>query len=141
MKLAQLKELAYEFWTDVLTINCAIIQPTNFQPELKGQFGDLRLRSTWEKALVRFYSQIIYDCCLDAHTLILHSLNIKPGDRLYPYRHDIFEEFLTYSDSLDLLKSGLEQVFQTNNFTPQQQQEARQNGFFELVKEQSVMVF
>jgi hypothetical protein len=137
MKLVHLKRLTHDFWIDVLTIRCVVINPDSFKTELRSQFGDLRLRATWEKALARYYAQIIHDACLDACNLILYGLNFNPGDRLYPYRHAIFEEFLAFSDGLDMIKLGLEDIFQTNNFTTQERQEAKDNGFFELVREQS----
>jgi hypothetical protein len=137
MKLVQLKTLTHDFWIDVLTIRRVVIDPNSFKAELKDQFGDLRQRTTWEKALARYYAQIVHDACLDASNLILYGLNFKPGDRLYPYRHGIFEEFLAFSDGLEMLKTGLEDIFQTNNFTPQERQDAKDNGFFELVREQS----
>lgn len=137
MNFASLKQLTYDFWLDVLHIRRVVIDPSQFKIELRNQFGDLRLRATWEKALARYYAQIIHDACLDACNLILYGLNFNPGDRLYPYRHAIFEEFLAFSDGLDMLKLGLEDIFQTDNFTTQERQEAKDNGFFELVREQS----
>ena len=137
MKLHQLKKAVHYRWQSVIEINEAVVQPEQFKDEIRRQFGDLRYKATWEKALARFYAQIIHDACLDAWGLILYGLNFKPGDRFYEYRHQIFEEFIAFPDGMELLKAGLEQIFYSNDFTPQERKEAQGNGFFELVREQS----
>lgn len=138
MKLPQLKAYCYDLWCELAEFNDAIPQADGFQREIRALFGDLRRKATWEKALVRFYAQMIHTCCLDACTVILYSLNLEPNDTFYEYRYAIFEEFLTYPESLDLLRSGLEQIFNSSDFTPQQRQETRENGFFAMVREQSL---
>lgn len=133
MKLSELKEKVYQAWKDLNTWKGGILmQPENFKPEMK-TFGDLRRKDTWIKALARFHATLAYNSCLDAWSLITHTLNFTPDDWDYEYRHLIFEEFLLYPDALDLLKLGLEQLYSAD-FTPREREEA--HGFFELVAEQ-----
>lgn len=109
-----------------------MIQPEKFKPEVR-LFGDLRYKRTWVKALARFEATLAYKSCLDAWSLLTYSLNFTPDHVLYEYRHEIFDEFLLYSDAIDLIKLGFEQLYSID-FTPQEREEA--NGFFELVAEQ-----
>jgi hypothetical protein len=137
MKLARLKAITHSLWLELAEFNDAIPQPNGFNREVRALFGDLRCRATWEAALVRFYAQMANLCCLDAWYVIVFHLNFNADSPYYPYRHAIFEEFLTYANSLDLIKTGLEQIFNSSDFTPQERQEAQHNGFFAMVHEQS----
>ncbi|WP_250565061.1 hypothetical protein [Adonisia turfae] len=96
-------------------------------------FGDRRYKKTWIKALARLEATLYYRYCLDACNLILYDLNFTPDHPDYEYRHEILDEFLMYPDGLDLIKQGLEQIFMSTDFTADEQQEAGQNGFFELL--------
>ena len=132
MKLQELKEKVYECWTDLNTFKGVLAQPENFIPEMQ-TFGDLRRKDTWVKALARFRATFAYRSCLDAWSLILYTFNFTPDYWDYEYRHAIFEEFLMYSDGIDLIKLGLEQLYSVD-FTQKDREEA--HGFFELVAEQ-----
>lgn len=129
MKLQQLKQKVYEAWEFLSGYRGSLIQPENFKPEVRG-FGDLRRKDTWIKALVRFEALNAAHDCLDASSLILITLNFTPERWDYEYRHQIFDEFLMIPEGLELIKTGLEQLFSTD-FTLQEREEA--NGFFELV--------
>lgn len=133
MKLSELKEKVYEHWEFRYQIRRAIIQPENFKPEIR-QYGDLRRKTTWVKALCRLESLNIFESCLDAYELITIQFNISPSDPEHPYRHQIFEEFLAIPEALDLLKAGFEDLF-SSDFTTEEREEARE--FFEMVREQS----
>lgn len=132
MKLAELKQRVYECWARLSTYNCAVVQTENFKPEVR-HFGDLRCKETWEKALAQFRALNAYDSCLDAYKLILYSFNFVPDHPEYEYRHQIFEAFLTLPDGLDLIRTGLEQLY-SNDFTPEEREGA--NGFLRLVQEE-----
>ena len=109
------------------------MQPENFKPEIR-QYGDLRRKSTWVKALCQFCALNHFECLLDAYELITIRFNFFPNDPRYPYRHQIFEAFLTIPGALDLLKTGLEQLF-SSDFTTEEREAAR--GFFAMVEERS----
>jgi hypothetical protein len=132
MKLAQLKQKVYEAWEFLNTYKGRVLQPENFQAEIR-TFGDLRRKNTWVKALARFEALNAYHNCLDAYMLILNDFNFTSDRWDYEYRHQIVDEFLMIPDALDLLKLGLEQLF-SEPFTQEDRKEA--HGFFELVEEQ-----
>ena len=133
MKLTELKEKVYEHWEIRYQIRRAIIQPENFKPEIR-QYGDLRHKATWVKAFCRLKALNIFESCLDAYELITTQFNIFPEEPEYPYRHQIFQEFLAIPESLDLLKAGFEDLF-SSDFTTEEREEARE--FFAMVEEQS----
>lgn len=133
MKLAELKKVAYQHWQFRHEIGRAIVRPEQFETEIR-QYGDLRRKSTWVKALCRLEALNILESCLDAYELITIQFNISPDDREYPYRHQIFEEFLALPGALDALKLGFEQLF-SSDFTTTEREEARE--FFAMVAEQS----
>ena len=132
MKLLQLKQKVYEAWEQLSGFKGILVQPDQFQPEIK-QFGDLRRKDTWSKALARFEALNAYKSCLDAYSLILNDFNFTPDRWDYEFRYQILDEFLMIPDGLDLIRLGLEQLF-SSTFTPQEREEA--HGFFELVEEQ-----
>lgn len=135
MKLPALKQKVRESWETLNTWkDGVVIQPENFEQDVK-QFGDCRYKKTWIKALARFKAVKIHRNCLDAWTLIIISFNYTPDRWDYEYRHEILDEFLMYSDGLELLKTGLEQIFASDDLSPREQREAKKNGFFKLVGE------
>ncbi|MDY6786132.1 MAG: hypothetical protein SW833_26900 [Cyanobacteriota bacterium] len=133
MKLPQLKQQVYDCWESLSTFNGAIVQPDNFKAEVR-KFGDLRYKRTWENAYCSFWAQNIRDACLDSYELITIYFNYKPDLWDYYLRHQVFEEFLSLPDSVQMLKTGLEQLF-LSDFTPQEREEAHE--FFILAEEQS----
>jgi hypothetical protein len=54
MRLQELKQQVYQAWECLSTFNLAVVQPENFKEEVRQQFGDLRRKETWVKALARF---------------------------------------------------------------------------------------
>ena len=133
MNLAELKKQVYLYWQDRHEICRSVVQPENFKAEIR-QYGDLRRKATWIKAYCMFRAINTRDCCLDAYELITIQFNIFPEDPEYPYRHQIFDEFLALPDALELLKTGLEDLF-SSDFTTEEREEAHE--FFEMVREQS----
>jgi hypothetical protein len=132
MKLKQLKHKVYKSWEFLSNYRDCLVQPENFKSEVK-QFGDLRFKETWVKALANFEALNAVHDCLDAYSLIVLTLNFTPDRWDYEYRHQIFEAFLTIPGALELLTLGMEQLF-SSDFTQQEREDAC--GFFELVEEQ-----
>lgn len=131
MKLTELKQHVWDAWEFLNEWKGQVLQPENFVAEVK-RFGDRRYKRTWVKALAHFEAVNAHQNCLDAYMLILNDFNFTPDRWDYEYRHEILDAFLMYPDSLDLIKTGLEQLL-SSDFTPTEQAEA--HGFFELVEE------
>jgi len=131
MKLPRLKKAAYEHWLAINRCEHAI-SAQDFKDDIRKNFGDLRRKNVWERALARCYAHYVTINCLDAWSLILYTLNFTPASEYYELRHLILDEFLMFSGGLDLIKMGLEQLHAS--FTAQEREEAY--GFFELVAEQ-----
>jgi hypothetical protein len=131
MKLRELKERVFEEWKDHCWFKRSVIQPELFKTEIRKDFGDLRRKVTWEKALCRFRALNAKIGLLDAYTLILSTFNFTPDDWDYEYRHQIVEEFLMLPNGLELIKLGLEQLLSVD-FTSEERGKA--HGFFELVR-------
>lgn len=132
MKLPELKKrVRYTWsilnsWTDGM-----VLQPENFDKEMKA-FGDRRYKKTWIKALCKFEAMFAYESCLDSWSLLTVSFAFRPERWDYEYRHQIFEEFLLYPDALELIKSGLEDLFD-KDFDVKERNKA--DDFFGLLEE------
>ncbi|MBD2054470.1 hypothetical protein H6F88_00200, partial [Oculatella sp. FACHB-28] len=100
-KTGELKQHVWEEWEQLNSFKGVLAQPQNFKPEVR-QFGDLRCKATWVKALARFTAVNVYKSCLDAYSLILHDFNFKPERWDYEFRELILNEFLAMPDALDL---------------------------------------
>jgi len=129
MKLPELKHKVYESWLSLVEFKGQALNAHEFKSEVR-KFGDLRRKATWIKALARFEASFAYRSCLDASSLLLYSFNFTSDRWDYEYRNQIFEEFLMYGDAIDLIKLGLEQIYQ-HPYTEDDRKEA--HGFFELV--------
>ena len=121
MELKALKNQVFYEWTRLHEFEKAIAQPENFKLEVKRRFGDLRVKATWEKALCSFRALNLQFGYLDSYELLTIHLNFQPQDALYEYRYRILEEFLQLPDAVELLRSGLEQLFSAD-FTPQERE-------------------
>ena len=133
MKLPFLKAKTRELWNYSHKTHSAIVIDAHFKPEMR-HYGDLRRKVTWEQAYCHFYARYIYDCCLDAYTVVF-GLSISEEDWRYPYRELIFAEYLKLPESLELLRLGLEQIFiDPDDYTPQEREEAY--GVLGLVQKQ-----
>lgn len=133
MKLPDLKEKVWKAWTLFNDASGVITQDATFIQDVK-RFGDRRYKVTWIKALAQFTAQASYESCLDAYMLVLENFNFTTERWDYEYRHEILDAFLAYPDALDLIRTGLEQLF-SSDFAPQERENA--DGFFELVEERS----
>jgi len=136
MKLLELKQKVYYAWERLNSFKGILAQPERFKVEMK-EFGDLRRKDTWTKAIAQFEALNAYKSCLDAYVLILNDFNFTPERWDYEFRYQILDEFLMIPDGLELIRLGMEQLF-SSTFTPQEREEA--HGFFELVAEQQSTV-
>jgi len=133
MKLKELKTQVYDLWQGYITYHSrAVVQPADFNADIRREFGDLRRKSTWERAFCRYSALHSRIGLLDADRLIWSDFNFTPDREDYPYRHRIFEEWLSLPEGLEMIKTGLEILFR--DYTSEEREEA--DGFLELVKEQ-----
>ena len=133
MKLPELKSQVYEAWELLSSYLDCVVLPENFKQEVRQEFGDLRYKETWVRALARYEALNAFHDCLDAHYLIRYTFNFTEDRWDYEFRYRIFDEFLMIPGALDLLKLGLEQLM-SDSFTPNDRREA--DGFYQLVAEQ-----
>lgn len=133
--MQELKKRVRHFWEVLNTYRGAMTASEKaYIAEIKS-YGDRRYKKTWEAVFVRLEAKLSYEACLDSYSLILYDFNFTPDHRDYEYRHQIFDEFLMYPDALDFIKQGLEQIFGTSDFTDEEKEEIRQNGFFKLLED------
>lgn len=133
LRLKELKAKVYSIWEQVHTSQGALIQTQNFKSEMQS-FGDLRCKQTWEKALAVFTAQVYWATNLDNTTLIKVMFNFQPQKWNYPYRYQIFEEFIAIPGAFDALEDGLEQIF--GYYEPTVAKE-KSRAFLELVQGES----
>lgn len=133
MKLCDLKSKVFDAWEFLSSYRGCVVLAENFKTEVRQEFGDLRYKDTWIRALARYEALNAFHDCLDAHYLVLHTLNFTEGRWDYGLRHRIFDEFLMIPGALDLIKLGLEQLM-SDSFTSSDREDA--DGFYQLVAEQ-----
>lgn len=110
MKLVELKQEVYELWERLSSYNGALIQPENFKPEVR-YYGDLRRKTTWQRAYAAFLAQNIWDAGISEHNLIVVQLNFTPDRWDYELRHQVLEQFLAIPGGLEFIIRGLEEIF------------------------------
>lgn len=133
MKLSLLKTKVFESWEFLSSYRGCLVLPEQFKPEVRREFGDLRCKATWIRALARYEALNAFHDCLDAQTLIQQTFNFTEDRWDYEFRSQIFDEFLIIPGALDLIKLGLEQLL-ADPFTPHDRTNA--HGFYQLVAEQ-----
>ena len=94
MKLADLKERTQEYWSSTCIYEEVVIQKENFKGDIRKVFGDLRCKSTWERAL----------CHYTARYHRLDGIGF-PGLSLIHLFADLYEPW--YSEYRDLLLESL----------------------------------
>ena len=134
MKMQQLKKRVWKSWSKLNSFKGKLTGSLDDHVREVRLFGDRRYKKTWIAALARFEATLHYKGTLDPWTLIVHGFNFTQDRWDYEYRNEILDEFLMYEDGLDIIKAGLEQIFTSTDFTADEQQEARNNGFFELLE-------
>lgn len=131
MKLPELKKRVRRTWNILNEWNGVVLLPEQFDQEMK-TFGDRRYKKTWVKALCKFKAMLAIEGCLDSWMLLTSTFDFRPERWDYEYRHQIFEEFLMYPDALELIKSGLEDLFD-KDFDIKEREKA--DDFFGLLEE------
>ncbi|MBT9317731.1 hypothetical protein [Leptothoe spongobia] len=131
MKLPELKEKVRYTWDILNEWDGAILQPENFAKEMK-TFGDRRYKKTWVNALCKFEAMLAYASCLDSWMLLTSTFAFRPERWDYEYRHQIFNEFLMYPKAVEIIKTGLEDIFH-KDFDVQEREKA--DEFFRLLEE------
>ncbi|PSB31502.1 hypothetical protein [Stenomitos frigidus] len=118
MKLAALKQKAYETWQTLYTVEGAFVQISTpvhdqvFKQEVRS-YGDLRRKQTWEKAFTSLLAKLLYDHNDDARTLILlHFLTYPEQEGFADLRPLLVEQFLMFPYGLDCLREGLNDIAQ-----------------------------
>ena len=132
MKLKELKQEVYECWEDLSKFHDAIVQPETFKPEMR-QFGDLRRKSTWEKAYAAFFAKVNWDSGITEHTAIAYVFNFTPDRWDYELRHEILDQYLAIPGAMEFIAGGLEQIYRSSDRSDQECADA----FLEVVSEQS----
>mgnify|MGYP001794700515 CR=1 FL=1 len=131
MKLPELKERVGYAWDILNKWDGVVLQPENFAKEIKA-FGDRRYKKTWVKALCKFEAMLAYAGCLDSWMLLTSTFAFRPERWDYEYRHQIFDEFLMYPEAVEIIKTGLEDIFH-KDFDVQERDKA--DGFLRLLEE------
>ncbi|NJN31442.1 MAG: hypothetical protein HC824_14210 [Synechococcales cyanobacterium RM1_1_8] len=131
MKLPDLKQHVQDAWQDLAEFNGAVLQERNFKPEIRS-FGDLRYKTTWQKAYASFAARSAWFGGITEHTAICHVLNFIPDRWDYDLRHLILDEFLALPGAQDFLIRGLEQIYTGHSSTDQE----RAHEFLEVVSQQ-----
>ena len=131
MKLPEVKEKVRYIWELLNQWNGVVLLPEKFDQEMK-TFGDRRYKKTWVKALCKFKAMLAIEGCLDSWRLLTSTFDFRPERWDYEYRHQIFDEFLMYPEAVEIIKTGLEDIFH-KDFDIQQREKA--DGFFRLLEE------
>ena len=131
MKLPEIKKRVRDIWNTLNEWDGVVLQPEQFNQEMKA-FGDRRYKETWVKALCRFKAMLAIEGCLDSWALLTITFDFQPNDWDYEYRHRIFDEFLMYPEAVEIIKTGLEDIFH-KDFDVQEREKA--DGFFRLLEE------
>ena len=132
MKLSELKPKVESAWECLSDFNNALIGPENFLLEVRA-FGDLRRKSTWQKAYCSFWARNIFDSNSDNRSLITVFFNYTPAQWDWELRHEIIDQFLAILGGWDCIINGLEQIF---NYSIDFKEEQIARGVLSLVQVQ-----
>ena len=118
MKFAALKAKTYETWQTLYAVEEAFVQvsspvqDTVFKQEMRG-YGDLRRKSTWEKAFTSLLAKLLYDHNDDDRTLVLlHFLEYPQVEGFADLRPLLLEQFLMFPYGFECLLKGLQAIAQ-----------------------------
>ncbi|MEM9809366.1 MAG: hypothetical protein AAF959_29300 [Cyanobacteria bacterium P01_D01_bin.56] len=131
MKLPEIKKKVRNIWNTLNEWDGVVLQPEQFDREIK-TFGDRRYKETWVNALCRYKAMLAIEGCLDSWMLLTSTFDFQPDHWDYEYRHRIFDEFLMYPEAVEIIKTGLEDIF-NKDFDVQEREKA--DGFFKLLGE------
>ena len=141
LKLKELRQEAYGNW-EVICIEWTVYNPapesvglpkseterlpyTNqaFKDEVRKRFGDLRRRSTWEQAAIWFAAQGMAQSYLEPYQIVGYM--VSPDYMNSPirqhYGEQVIEAMLQFPEVIDILKDGLEQIYQDRLYHQERQ--------------------
>jgi hypothetical protein len=130
MKLQDLKARVLDQWEFSHECNSAL-PAEDFKSAIR-KYGDLRKKATWVKAYATLKATNTYDSCLDAYKIITISFNSEWwAAETREYLTEVFDAFLTIPGAIDLIRTGLEQLF-SDYCTPDEREHT--DGFLKLVQ-------
>ncbi len=94
-----------------------------FKSEVRQRFGDLRRRSTWEAAAIWLLAQAIAQAHLEPYEIVgfMVSADYDPNDPIRQhYGQQVIEAMMTFPGIVELIRSGLEQIYR-DNYTEERQ--------------------
>lgn len=85
-----------------------------FKDEIRKRFGDLRRRSTWEQAAIWMAAQGMAQSYLEPYQIVgyLVSPTYMNDPIRERYGEQVIEAMLQFPEVIDIIKDGLEQVYQ-----------------------------
>ena len=101
-----------------------VLQPENFKTEIR-RYGDLRCKSTWEKAYVALEAMTLEYPALENWQMVQMCFCRPDRAELINYNDQVLEAFLQFPDGLERIKDGLERLYYHPN-EPGDQQDALQ---------------
>jgi hypothetical protein len=121
LKLNELKQLTWRYWTQHCRFQDVVVQPDLFKAEIRKDYGDLRRKSTWVKAAARFIAANTSIAASDSVVLITDDLNFAPDTPEYQIRYEVLDAFLEIPKMFEAIKNGFEEIFsEPGGYTPQE---------------------
>jgi hypothetical protein len=141
LKINQLRHEAYQTWETNLYVlglynpapesiglpkaEAESLPYTNqaFKNEVRKRFGDLKRRSTWEQAAIWFTAQGMAQSYLEPYQIVGYM--VSPDYMNAPirqhYGEQVIEAMLQFSEVIDIIKDGLEQIYQDSFYRQERQ--------------------
>ncbi|WP_346294136.1 hypothetical protein [Sphaerothrix gracilis] len=91
--------------------------------QVKLRFGDLRCRSTWKNAAIWLHAQAIAQGYLEAYEIVtfMVSADYDPSNLIRQhYGQQVVEAIMTFPEILEMIRSGLEQIYR-DEYTEERQ--------------------
>lgn len=97
-----------------------------FKSEIRKQFGDLRLRTTWEKAAIHYSALSLGTTyCLEPYQILCCALipDYLGYDAVFErYQSEIFDRLMEIPQFIEMIKAGLEQIYREDELVKERQQ-------------------
>ena len=141
LTLKELRQAAYSSW-EVICIEWSVYNPapesiglpkadakrlpytnTAFKDEVRKRFGDLRRRSTWEAAAIWFAAQGMAQSYLEPYQIVGYMVSdsyLNDPIRQH-YGERVIEAMLQFPEIIDIIKDGLEQVYEDTLYHQERQ--------------------
>lgn len=131
LKLRQLREEAYGAWEGLCLIKGVYLGAPEsidlpeeeaeklpwanetFKAEVRQQFGDLRCRSTWEKAAIYYTAHSVVQSYMEPYMIVgfMASTEFMTSPVREHYGDQVIELMLQFPEIVDIVKRGLEQLY------------------------------